>query len=199
MILKYSNIMDKVNVTPQMRERILNNIDNILSQRKKHTMYKTFASAAAFIIIAAAALSIFKYNFKTDISTPPPLLYSPNITEYSSLEELSSAAEFNVKSVTNIPFNVSQVKYLYSNYGMAQIDYIGADNKLTFRMCPGKNDISGNYNTFNSVKTVDNITIKGNDNLYTIALWESDGYSYSIDMTNGVTQDTLIDIVNSVN
>lgn len=67
-----------------------------------------------------------------------------------------------------------------------------SDNEIIrLRKAKGTDDISGDYNTYPYEKTVDadgiKVTVRGqSENEITVAIWNADGYSYSIDSRNKV-------------
>lgn len=69
-------------------------------------------------------------------------------------------------------------------------------------MSAGDEDVSGDYDQYTSVISITsddiNVTIKGDQDQYVLAVWQARGYSYSIKLTNGITQDQMLEIVQSV-
>ncbi len=61
------------------------------------------------------------------------------------------------------------------------------DGEITIRKAPGAEDISGDYNTYESTEKVTvggiEVTLKGEAG-YTLAIWSSKGYSYSLSLSS---------------
>ena len=61
------------------------------------------------------------------------------------------------------------------------------DGEITIRKAPGAEDISGDYNTYESTEKVTvggiEVTLKGEAG-YTLAIWSSEGYSYSLSLSS---------------
>ncbi|MDO4300790.1 MAG: hypothetical protein Q4D26_05305 [Clostridia bacterium] len=200
--MKYKEIMDKIYVTPEMQKRILNNVNKEIERKYSSVAiyYKTFVSVAACAVIVMGVLSV--YNIMTpsvphDFETAPPLASPYSSEGFFSEEELSKAVGYDVKSVNYLPFKPTNTEY-YNIDDMAEIYYSNDKDALTFRMSRGSSDISGYYNVFSNEKTIGNVTIKGDGNMYSLAIWSADGFSYSIDVTAPVSQETILNIVNSV-
>lgn len=199
--MKYNEIMEKIRVTPEMQDRVLKNINKAIDSKYSpyNVYFKVFASAAACALIVCGVLSVQSIIPNTDQTTTPPTLYSPYGSDsYSTVGELSKAVGFNVKTVNYMPFIVTETQYYNLGDNMAEINYINSNLSLTFRMAKEKGDISGNYKEFDNVKTSDNLTIKGNGNMYSLAVWTDNDYSYSIDLSQPVKEETIINIIKSV-
>lgn len=198
---RYNKVMEKVKVTPQMRERIVKNIQETefdISPRKSFSFqdYKGYFSIAACLVVCMLGIMLVPNKLK--VEQDPPLLTAPNIVEYTSRAELSSAVGFDVKEVREVPFEIEHVEYVAFDQ-MAQITYVGKSDSLSFRMAESRDDISGDYNVYEDVKvyTLDdrNITIKGNDSLYYLAVWEDDKFSYALQLENAISEEELMDII----
>ncbi|WP_405355183.1 hypothetical protein [Ruminococcus sp.] len=203
----YNKIMEKVEVSDEMRVRILNNIANNenLKNRKILSLsrWKRIASAAACIallivgsIVVQNILSVNHTNPNIDIDVEGP---SADVIECNSASELSQKAGFEVYDINYIPFNVSSSEYSWCWNEFAQIDYSGNDNVLTYRKVVGNQDISGDYREYSVIlnKSIngDNITIKGNEDEYSLAIWQSEEYSYSIYLNQGVDLNSIIKVI----
>ena len=203
--MKYDEIMDKIVVTDEMRKRIL---DNVASQKPQSVvrfphMKRYLSIAACFAVLAVVALTVPKITNIAHPDEPDVMAPANGIVEVSSVDELSSAVGFEVSDVANLPFTPSQT--VYSSYwgDMAQIDYSGEGQSASFRKSVGTEDISGDYNTYAStvetaVGTAD-VTLKGDNDLYTLAVWTDNGYSYSLYLSEGITEDRWETIINGIN
>lgn len=202
--MKYDEIMDKIAVTDEMRKRIL---DNIAEQKPQNVvrfphMKRYLSIAACFAALAAVALTVPSITNIVRTNEPAVLAPANGIVEVSSAEELSSAVGFEVSDVANLPFTPSQT--VYSSYwgDMAQIDYSGEGQSASFRKSAGAEDISGDYNTYASaveaaVGTAD-VTLKGDNGLYTLAVWTDDGYSYSLCLSEGIEKNQWEEIIKGI-
>ena len=127
---KYNEIMEKVNVTDEMKSRILGNIDEYFSRKKnakKKSFYLAFGGVAA-----AALLMIIIRPWDNNVARPinpgtnsvgegsTGLCVNP-MQDYASAEELSNAVGFNVPEIKSLPFKPSETEYTTIGEGFAQI------------------------------------------------------------------------------
>ena len=63
-------------------------------------------------------------------------------------------------------------------------------------------DIRGDYNEYSQTVSAGigghDVTLKGDDDLINVALWTADGYSYSIDTDQALTQEQMTAIIEIV-
>lgn len=195
---KYNEIMDKVEVSEEMRNRILVNI----KKRKKVIRIKKITGyigvAACMVLMLTAAVIIPKIDKNSE-----NVQVVNGIEECSSAEELSSRLGFEISDIDNIPFVCEKI--IYENYwgNMAQITYEGRDNCIIYRKSEGNGDISGDYNIYSEEKIIDmagyEVNVKGDNGVYKLAIWETDRYSYSISVENGADAGTIEEMIDSVN
>ena len=107
---RYDEIMDRIEVTDEMRARILNNLQD--ADLMKHTQPKVvgFSSikkylsiAACFAILLAGVLTL---PGLLDRGRQPSEVLNPgaDIVDAASMEELSEMIEFEVEEVAGLPF-----------------------------------------------------------------------------------------------
>ena len=82
-------------------------------------------------------------------------------------------------------------------------DYDGDQATLFIRKKAGEDpDISGDYNEYSQTVSAGigghDVTLKGDDDLINVALWTADGYSYSIDTDQALTQEQMTAIIEIV-
>ena len=77
--------------------------------------------------------------------------------------------------------------------GLAQVEYCG-ENGMTalLRKSQGTEDNSGDFNQYPDV------TFKGADGQFTLALWQKDGFSYSLNLSQGQNIESWAEILCSV-
>ncbi len=89
---------------------------------------------------------------------------------------------FSEKYIAAIPEDIAQV--IFSN-GEAD------GNEVTFRKGNGQQDISGDYNVYETVeiRQIDgkDVTVKSTDGVIYTAFWTQDGYSFSVSARIGMT------------
>ncbi|UNT71658.1 hypothetical protein IQ781_27855 (plasmid) [Bacillus sp. N447-1] len=213
---KYNDIMSRVKVTPAMQGRIMQNIRSTDLTKKEHRFSMLFKphrkmtyAAACFLVLLTGVLMNSHYFNQSDpvqpnnpIANPGPEQALPIKIEFASLQELIDAVGFKVREITEIPFEVEKTNYSSVDGEMAEIYYSGVNNNLLFRMAPGINDISVNHQQYSDTKTVqfknEKVTIKGNKGKYELAIWNSQEFSYSLSIENGISEEELLLILQSM-
>ncbi|WP_312432635.1 hypothetical protein [Lacrimispora sp.] len=202
---KYDEVMKNIEVTDEMRDRILNNIRKLdLEKTSKRTLpfpqFKKVLSIAACFAILIVGSVIVHNTF--NLPSEPPVQIIPDIVSYHSAAELSDALGFAVKEIKELPFEIESVKYTSFWGELAEIEYAGSDNTAIFRMASGDKDVSGYYDEFTSVESLKissyDVTIKGSDGQYLLAVWQSNGYSYSVQFIEPVSQQVMLDTIQNI-
>lgn len=210
----YNEIMDKISVTEEMRERILDNIQaNDIAEYKKRKFAgrvrkASFLAGAAVIAITAGTLLLQNFQDRTNTEEPPMeqgmMTQTYNgIEECASLQELEKKVGFEVEDLENLlPFTPSQTDYLSYWQDLAEVQYTGENQTITFRKSSGEEDNSGDYNEYAVEKEVDldgtPILLKGTESGIQLAIWNKDGFSYSLSFENAETQKTILAIIESI-
>lgn len=200
---KYDEVMEKLEVTPEMRARILQNVETqMVEPRKKPNRLRRFAALAAclaILLVGAAALPKL-------ISSPTPeeseTTIANGMVEVASKEELSEAVGFPVKSAQSLPFFPQSIYYTSYWGEMAQIDYANGGSMACFRQSLGEEDNSGDWSEYPAQKslTVNGcvVTLKGEADSYTLAIWQDGTYSYSLSLSAGQPASVWESIVEGV-
>ena len=203
---KYDEAMEHIEVTPEMRSRILDNIENMDFAEKKQAeivrfpnikRYATLAACLAVMLVGALTLPNL-----LDISNEPPVIENNDIVEVSSVEELSKKVGFEVVEPGHLPFDPESVVYTAYWTEMAEIVYTNGERTAVFRKGIGPNDVSGDYNSYEltSVISVNNInaTLKGNGETYTLAIWTDSEFAYSLALSEGMEEVEWIKILQTM-
>ena len=126
------------------------------------------------------------------------------MVEVDSLAELSKSIGFSVPEVKSIPFEVTSTVYTNGWNEFAQVEYQGEsqDEAVLFRKARGTDDISGDYNTYSDVTevTVNEVfvTLKGNEGQYKLAIWQQDGFAYSLNYEPGGSENVFVEMIQRV-
>lgn len=194
---RYDEIMDKIEVTDEMRERILNNLQEV--DLTKHTrpkvvqfssIKKYLSAAACFAILMVGVLALPGLLGR---GQQPVEVLNPgaDIVDVASVEELSAIVEFEVEEIAGLPFTPEKESYTAFGTDMAQITYEGDGQTCTFRKSVGSDDNSGDYNAYSAVEeiSVGEVTamLKGADGSFTLAIWSDGAFSYSLQLTDSLT------------
>lgn len=77
---------------------------------------------------------------------------------------------------------------------LAELHYSGEEQTAVYRQSIGTEDNSGDYDAYKDVTEITvnemNITLKGNDGIYTLAVWTDGEYSYSLSLSSGVSENS---------
>ncbi len=193
--------------------KALNDIDDRFiqeaapSEEKKTGKVINFTSLTKYAaaIAALAFISVVAIRFLrpvVDLNKEHGVEIANPVTEYDSLMEAQKAVgfEFNVPTdINSIPMGSVMV---YSGT-MIEVNYTEGDELLySVRKEKEIDDISGDYNTYSLEETVavdgSDVTIKGDQDLFYLAIWNCDGYSYSLTSDKGMSKVDIVSIVEKI-
>lgn len=208
MILKgrYNEIMNNIQVTEEMHDRIMRKIDETdftteTTNRSSYHQYRRIISIAACLAIICIGIMGGKLIFNNEENLVEQVV--PDIVEYNSIAELNQNAGFEISEVKNVPFSIKKTAYILYWGELAEITYSNDEEELVYRKAVGNEDISGNYNEYSKEKKciIDDyeVTIKGDMNGYTLAVWQKDSYSYSLEFSKRVSEIEILDIIKNLN
>ena len=201
---KYNEIMDHVNVTEEMQNRILENIHIYQPAGKSVTARKRkWLSAAACLVILLTGLWVMPGLLqKNQMEEPENVTIANGIVEKDSLEQLSEAVGFPVADVTGLPFTPEKVTYWSYWDDLAQVEYEGEGQSAMFRQSEGTEDNSGDYNEYACVKEILvgdlQVTLKGETEYYTLAIWTDGESSYSMAIEAGLSEEAWTVLIESI-
>ena len=121
--------------------------------------------------------------------------------EYNSVDELKENVNINAKIPDKIR-NYKSYSVAFSN--MAEIQYSNGSDNILYRLEKGEvaEDISGDYNDYENIQklTVDNteVTIKGNEDTYKVAIWYKNGVNYSLSSEQGLKIEDIQSLINEL-
>lgn len=197
----YRELMEQVNLTPEARERILTNVqqadlspqpEKVVPFRPQKQTWRRWASlAACLVVVVAAVLAVPQLQAEPNETTPPQLTGTP-FHQVDTLAALSDAVGFPVTEPSVLPFDLVNTTYTAYDEGLAEITYTGPNGQTaTYRQSCGTEDNSGDYNLYPDTQALpeQNATLKGQDGLYTLALWTDDTYTYSLHLSSGLSAD----------
>ena len=190
-----------------MQERILSNIRTQKIRREKKILrYRgkivQFAAGALIILtVGACTTRILRedvWGLSRKETESEQVFVGNGIEECSSIESLSANVGFPVADLSDLPFAVNHTEYLSYWGDLAEIDYQGADGTACYRKSKGEEDNSGDYNEYAEVRTLEaegfSVTVKGENGTYRLAVWQKDGYSYSLSLEKGADAETFLKI-----
>ena len=195
---RYDEVMDRIEVTGEMRERILGNLqktDLTASANSRVIRFpnirKYLSAAACFAVLLAG---FFAAGHMAGMFRPEDSQVSVGngIVEMDTLEQLAAAVGFEVEEPPALPFTAEETVYTSYWNELAEITYTGEGQAAVFRKSPGAEDNSGDYNTYSAVREIHmgplTATLKGSGEVYTLAVWSAEGYAYSLCLSNGISE-----------
>lgn len=208
MILKgrYNEIMNNIQVTEEMHDRIMRKIDETdfnteTTNGSSYHQYRRIITIAACLAIICIGIIGGKLIFNNEENLVEQVV--PDIVEYNSIAELSQNAGFKISEVKNVPFSIEKTTYTLYWRELAEITYSNDEEELVYRKAVGNEDISGNYNEYYLEKKckIDDyeVIIKGDMNGYTLAVWQKNSYSYSLEFSKSVSEIEILDIIKNLN
>ena len=206
---KYNEVMSRVAVTPEMRERVLSNVENAraakINSKKKisRTIIRWFPLAAAaclVLIVGIGVGNVYKDNNES-VGTSNDAATSQGLEDCASLDQLCEKVGFDVPDLSaDIPFEVKQT--VYSNvFGAARDSWNGdGDRYIELNKAVDEGyDISGDNNEYEETETyraggVIDVTTKGNSGFVSLATWSYDGYAYALSFGQPVDKNTAYEL-----
>lgn len=199
----YDEIMGKIEVTEEMRRRVLARIaaEDIAPVRPKvlrFPAWKKYLSAAACLILVIAGAAALPWLVRL---LPPEggVQVVPQIEEAPSLAELSRLVGFEVEEGFALPFEPEETAYCSYWNELAQIQYSGAGQTATYRQSAGTEDNSGDYTAYGDMAELAAgglaVTLKGSGGVYVLAVWTDGSFSYSLGLSQGVTAEEWLTLL----
>lgn len=213
----YEEIMERIHMSEEAHERILSNVIRECGERERKKI-SSFRKPVRYLAIAAAVLVCVitvpvvchLRNTSVDqedhaaIGSDDNVQIANGIVACDSVEELSEKAGFPVYDLKKdiLPFKTDTIEYYSYWEELAEIEYTGSDgNYAVYRKEEGNEDPSGDYNEYSVKKEISlndiQITLKG-DESYNLAIWTYEGYSCSLYLSEGISENEFRDILNAV-
>lgn len=140
-------------------------------------------------------------SIRTNDDSMNTVQISNPFTDRATLAEAAKAAGFEL----TVPEKVdgSPRRDIETMSGeMIQVFYGDDENKVCIRKEAGSGDISGDCNQYSQTKTVEingsSVTMRGEDGLVMVAIWENGGYTYAVTSDAGLSAAAMTALVRSV-
>lgn len=214
----YDEIMERIHMSEEAHERILSNIIRECEEREPkkissfHPPIRYLAVAAAVLVCVITVPVVYHLqNISVDqeehatIGEDDNVQIENGIVPCDSVEELSEKVGFPVYNLEKdiLPFKADTTEYYSYWEELAEIEYTGSDGDYAvYRKEKGNEDPSGDYNEYsvqNMISLNDiQITLKGDNESYNLAVWTYEGYSCSLYLSEGISENEFRDILNAV-
>lgn len=119
--------------------------------------------------------------------------------EYDTLEEAENTIGFEI-SVPDSYGGYTEPYYAVIEGKILEVQYYNGDDRgMIIRKSRGSEDISGDFNEFDNITETEvngnTVTIKGSGDEFSLALWVSGDYSYSVSVSSGISENALKEII----
>lgn len=184
-------------------------------QKKKamrFTPWVRYVSIAACAVLVIGA-GIFAVTRRSGNIVDAPVLteeagtsdfaqYVSPYADYDTLEEAEKAVGFDI-TVPESCGGYSELSYIVISGEMLEVQYYhGDDYGMCVRKARGSEDISGDFNEYDNIAETqvngNTVTIKGNGDEFSLALWVSGDYSYSVSVSSGISENALKEIIEKI-
>lgn len=127
--------------------------------------------------------------------------------EYDTIEEAEEAVGFDITVPDSIDGYSKRIIRVDSQDQLIEVIYQNEQNEdqeIRIRKAVGTDEISGDYNEYSQSRTLDvdgiAVTVKGDDDLITVATWAQDPYVYSIGnySDSGFTEGELVKLIQEI-
>ena len=182
----YKTLMERVTVTEDMRARILRTVRQG-GRPSAMGRWKTWLPLAACLVLVAASLAVVPLLRQS--AERPGVQVVSEMIPCGSLAELEATVGFSVEVPEDLPFAAETVTYTAFGQEMAQVTCQGEEQSAVLRKSVGSGDNSGDYTAYAetavlAVNAVE-VTLKGDGEIYVLALWTDGGYAYSLRVSPG--------------
>jgi len=205
---KYQQLQDLICVTSDMEQRVLARLaqaEQSISEVKKPVLFriplKYAISISACLALVVCFMTVRPYIMTPDTPTPPILTISP-VIDYEGLSDLSKNLSFPLYVPLSIPkdYSLEFSSILFEK--TAQLIYSDTRDIIKFQMTEGELDERGDFTEYKQIKTVPSdhgrLTIKGNNDLFSVVSWSQNGFSFSISTSKPQSLKTMVGLAESV-
>ncbi|WP_193726855.1 DUF4367 domain-containing protein [Paenibacillus guangzhouensis] len=205
---KYQQLQDMICVTSDMEQRILTRLvqtEQSISELKKPVLFriplKYAISIFACLALVVCFMTVRPYLITPDTPTPPILTVSP-VIDYENLSDLSKNLSFPLYVPSNIPKDYSLEFSSIMFEKTAQLIYSDNSDIIKFQMTKGDLDERGDFTEYKQIKIVPSdhgkLTIKGNNDLFSVVSWSQNGFSFSISTSKPLSLKTMVGLAEGV-
>ena len=137
----------------------------------------------------------------TPMNTSPDTMIANPFVDCQTMEAAAEVAGFEFRTPEQVE-GISEKKIQAVDQEMIQVIYSADENQILIRKAPGTRNISGDYNNYQKEETITvderQVTLKGNDGVISLATWSANDYSYSIYVSAGMAQDSIVSLVQAI-
>ena len=129
--MKYEEIMDKIQLTPEMRRRVLRNVEVKQAKQKKRQLTQRLFTLAACLAIVVCCWYVRKPKQLDPLEQG--MMAGAQIDTVDSLEAMTEKTGIPLDELTGVPFTVERTEYVSYWDNLAKIQYFGDTDSLCYR------------------------------------------------------------------
>lgn len=183
-------------------------IEESMSPTSYHNKKKSIIYISSFTAAAAVmAVVVFSTGILNNITPQPEdevVTVANPMIQCADMTEAENLAGFTLDAPDSIMGSDSKDLYVYNidNKLIEITYYLNNEELCTVRKGVGNEDVSGDYNQYESTTQIENnditYTLNTNSNLVYLVTWNTDGYSYSFSSVKGIKPEEILNILNSI-
>lgn len=154
-------------------------------------MRKNFIMLACLFALLGGCTSASNSGEENNIQIANPIVDT-------TIEEATKQLGFGIV----LPSDLKIIEVEVIGDTLLQIEVEDEDNQFTLRKAIGTEDISGCYTEFKKEEQVEDdnyfITLKGTEDDYSLATWNDETYSYSLNCKEPVSYKELVSLINEI-
>ena len=168
----------------------------------KLMIHLTAAALCAALAFSATACTTASTSKTTEVSSSGESVQIPNPwIDCKTIEDAQALAGFDFQlPETPEGYTISNISAIEGS--IIQVIYTNGEKEICIRKGTGTGDISGDYNVYNTTLTKEldgsDVTLKGNDGQYRLAIWTDGEYAYSVSSSEAQTEDSMTELTESV-
>lgn len=159
----------------------------------------TMGTLMSVSIVANANNASQKIQIKEPINQEQQIQIPNPFVTVKTLEEAEQLAGFKIKLPSKLVTDYTQDGISAIKDTLININFTKENNMVGVRKGKGTADVSGDYTIYQNEEkiTANNIqtTIKGNNGTFNLAIWQNEGFAYSVHLASGISEAELIEIL----
>lgn len=159
------------------------------------------AAICAALALSATACTTTSTSKTTEVSSSSESVQIANPwVDCKTIEDAQTLAGFDFQPPEIPGYTIKNISALENE--MIQVIYSNDQKEVCVRKAAGMNNASGDYNTYNTsvIKELDcyDVTIKGNDGKFNLAIWTGEEYAYSVSISDALSEDDMTELTERV-
>ena len=198
---KYQQIMDRIEVTEDMRSRILSNIEERPSPSPVVIWFSKYGAIAACVAVIIGSFLIFRW-IPDRISSFGKTEIPEEGVVVASAQELTEKTGILIKDIEPIAEKADKTSYQIYPSNLVEIVYEIDGDTFRLRKSEGRKELFENIAEYPEAKKLlfnqTDTTIRGLEGKYYVAEWTDKTYSYAMEFEAGKSKDEIENLVSDI-